>query len=135
MHTPTTQITRRPLRAVLAAVCVPALLATCATVQEIQETPIELYLGTVRGRVLDDATGVPIPGARVYLVLDQEETVVDPRTTWSYEEGAFVFQSVEPGRYHLKAEARGYAAHTSAPLAVQQGELFRVTMRLEPQGR
>jgi hypothetical protein len=133
MHTSTTHSTRRLPRFILAAACVPALLAACATIREIQETPVELYLGTVRGQVVDDATSVPISGARLSLVLDQEGTVVEPRTTWSYEEGAFVFASVQPGVYRLKAEADGYAARTSAPLVVQQGELFRVTMRLEPQ--
>ena len=133
MDTPGTHAAQRPFRTTILALGVPLLLAACAAVREIQETPIELYLGTVRGQVVDDATGVPISGARVYLVLDQEETAVDPRATWSYDEGAFVFQSVEPGRYHLKAEARGYGPRTSAPLVVQRGELFRVTVRLEPQ--
>jgi len=53
--------------------------------------------------VIDAVTGAPVPRAEVSILLDIEET-----KTTSGDDGRFVFQGVEAGKYPIFATSQGY---------------------------
>ncbi|MDX2153379.1 MAG: carboxypeptidase regulatory-like domain-containing protein [Bryobacteraceae bacterium] len=73
----------------------------------------------LRGRVLDGATGQPLPKARVYANPNDARPSPDaPRRilgALTDGEGAFTIPNVPPGRYRLSAERPGYAARPRIP--------------------
>lgn len=77
--------------------------------------------GTIRGHVLDEVTGNPVPGA---LVLSEEDAPQDglllfpdaddyqwlPKSTRTLADGSFELVNVSPGRHTLRFNAEGYGA-------------------------
>lgn len=84
----------------------------------------------LRGRLLDDATGVGIDGARVLLLL-QDGRVLQPVLTGS--DGSFQLRVPAPGWYRLRAQRIGYLMTTSPPLELTQSESLTVEFRLSAQ--
>lgn len=120
-------------RAALARVCALGLVlmavASCGLVRQIQETPVDFTNGTIRGQVLDDASGQNIDRARVDLLPDTG-TAPQERFTWTYEKGAFSFSSVRPGAYRVRATIEGYEPQVSERLVIDAGELITIVLRL-----
>ncbi|HJT90027.1 MAG TPA: TonB-dependent receptor [Bryobacteraceae bacterium] len=71
--------------------------------------------GAAISGLVKDAQGAAIPGASVTLVA-RDNTFTTAATTDS--EGRYQFSRVAPGAYLLQADAPGFAASTSQPLAV-----------------
>ncbi len=72
--------------------------------------------GTVRGAVLDAATGQPLAGALVVLTDLDRAATTDAR-------GRYRFRNVPPGPQHLSARFLGYARRTVHALVPRDGEL------------
>src|SRR5215831_19385591 len=92
-----------------------ALLAFTFAVLLAPQTPA-VTTGALTGRVIEDGTGVPIPGAQVILTVlgppapGTPPTMIDATTDAA---GRFTFGALAPGRYMLNATKNGFA--------VQQG--------------
>ena len=69
---------------------------------------IDIRGTSLRGRVLDAATGEPVTDARINLRTVQQEVFFAQRSAISDAGGAFTLDSVAPGRYHASAEKEGY---------------------------
>jgi hypothetical protein len=80
----------------------------------------------VRGRVLRDADGAPLPGARVLLL---------PlgASAWTGTDGRFAVGPVPDGDYTLRVEAAGFAAAVRTGLAVSPA-MPEPEVRLAPDG-
>jgi len=62
---------------------------------------------TIRGRVIEHETGVPLQGATVLLTSLSNGSVA-PRTQSAGENGEFIFEAVPPGVYRLEASLLAY---------------------------
>jgi hypothetical protein len=76
----------------------------------------------VRGRVLDNETGLPLPGARVRLELPPNEVVADA-------DGRYQFLQVPAGAIRITASADGYSG-ASAQGTVAARDVAEITLRL-----
>lgn len=85
-------------------------------------------LGTITGRVIDAATGDPLPLAGVFLevlaegALSAEGSDTDPlrplRSVLTDSAGSYRFTNLRPGRYHVQVQHPGYrSAQVSVDLA------------------
>jgi hypothetical protein len=84
--------------------------------------------GTIRGVVIDEATGRPIPGVRVE-VLDHVDRI--RRTAISDDEGRFLLLRIFPGPFRLRATHIAYARTRTPQWRVESGEVLEVTIRLD----
>jgi hypothetical protein len=81
----------------------------------------------VRGRVVDDAHGVPVPGALVQAVRTSEDGL-DVAETRSGEDGSFVLGGLEPRRYFLRVSKFGWVPpNTRSPTVAPAA---RVTLKM-----
>jgi hypothetical protein len=103
-----------------AALGVLALLAAAAP----------LAAQTIRGRVLDAATGEPVPQAGVTVLTPEQHTAGRARTG---PDGTFSVQLRAPGTFRLRGERAGYQASTSQALEVAVRETVEVALRVSPQ--
>lgn len=95
-----------------------------------------LSLASIRGQVVDDVTGEPVP--EFDLVLTRDTKTVLFAAHWKrrfgppdWKNGVFDFAEVRPGRWLLLARAPGYAGGWSAPLIVLPRDRLRgVEIRL-----
>lgn len=74
------------------------------------------------GTILDPADSV-IPGAKIKLI--NQGTQLEQETV-SSDEGTYRFDSLEPGRYTLKAEAPGFAGFENTNIILASGEVSHV---------
>lgn len=65
----------------------------------------------IRGAVVDEVTGLPVPGAAVRAT----SPAFDARTV-SDSKGEFIFLTLLPGTYNLCADKAGYGRHSCCPL-------------------
>jgi Carboxypeptidase regulatory-like domain len=65
----------------------------------------------IRGTVVDEVTGLAVPGAKVYAT----SPAFDARTV-SDSTGGFIFLTLWPGSYYLCADKAGYGRAGCAPL-------------------
>lgn len=72
----------------------------------------------VRGRVLEEGAGTPLPGAMIVLI-DGEGTQVGRILTDDL--GRFTLRAPQAGAYTLRADRIGYASITSPPLELASG--------------
>ena len=72
----------------------------------------------VRGRVLEEGAGTPLPGAMIVLI-DSEGTQVGRILTDDL--GRFTLRAPQAGAYTLRADRIGYASITSPPLELTPG--------------
>jgi hypothetical protein len=92
----------------------------CLRTAEAQPPPETV---TVKGRVTDHQTGVPIPNAQV--LLKPLPTVGIERQTWLNSEattddnGEFVLEKVDEGDYEFIVTARGYRRHLQPRVSVR----------------
>lgn len=88
------------------------LAVTCAA------TPSSATAQTVRGRVLEEGVGTPLPGAMIVLI-DAEGTQAGRVLTDDL--GRFTLRAPRSGIYTLRADRIGYASITSPPLELASG--------------
>lgn len=110
-----------------AAVLAGILAATTIAVQPgvAQRNAVE---GTIRGTVLNEATGLPLAGVRVEL-LDVRDRI--RRTAETDAEGHFVLTRVTPGPFWLRATRRGYARTKTPGWRIESGEILTVNIRMD----
>ena len=84
--------------------------------------PARAQDGAVRGTVLEEGFGDPLPGVSVFLEETRQGDATGP-------DGTFVVDAVAPGRYTLVARALGYTP-LRLPVEVQAGEETVVEMTL-----
>jgi hypothetical protein len=82
----------------------------------------------IRGKLLDQYTNQPIPGATISLVTDPN-TVVGP-TTRTGSDGSFSIQTPGPGVYRLRADIAGYLSALTPAIALGTGDEVNLTWRL-----
>jgi hypothetical protein len=88
---------------------------------------------SVSGRLVD-ATGQPVAGAALALATTLGD-VGTLHTTSSLSDGSFIFIPVEPGRYELRAAARGYMPVVApGPVEVSDTAIEGLTVTLERAG-
>lgn len=84
--------------------------------------------GTVRGVVVNDSTGAPVPGSYIYLFLTPD---CRARTDAL---GRFVVRGVPPGTHRVETGMSGYRRFVPIDVAVMAGDTTYVELRLEPGG-
>jgi hypothetical protein len=82
------------------------------------------FTGRLRGRVIDQATGAPVVGARIVLQPGRHEIATDAR-------GAFDIAALLPGEYSITGTRPGYAAWTE-DLLILAFATHDIELRLEP---
>ncbi|HET7040302.1 MAG TPA: TonB-dependent receptor [Gemmatimonadales bacterium] len=80
---------------------------------------------TLRGTVVDAATGAPLPGARVSLVPGGRRAVTDSL-------GQYVLREVRAGRYRVEALAGGYVPDVRDSVALPAGQTVVLDFVLRP---
>jgi hypothetical protein len=87
--------------------------------------PPPLPAQVVRGTLVEQGTGLPVPGTPVVLV---DAAGRPQQTVLTDASGAFVVRGPAPGRYVLRAERVGYRVAVSPPLELAAGELREYRM-------
>ncbi len=82
---------------------------------------------TIRGTVLDEATGTPLPAANVVL-----KDVEPPLFTATNEQGVFSLEA-PVGYYRLEVSYLGYQTYAIPSLLVESGKEVVLDIQLEPQ--
>ncbi|MGM0532699.1 MAG: TonB-dependent receptor [Bacteroidota bacterium] len=72
-------------------------------------------MGTIEGKVINEATGDVMPGVNVALAGTSKGAATD-------ESGTYEITGVEPGTYEVKASYLGYSTFESDPLDIAAGE-------------
>ena len=85
---------------------------------------------TIRGRVVDAATGEPVAQAGVTVLTPEQRTVARARTG---ADGTFTVQLRAPGTFRLRGERAGYQASNSQAVEVAVREVVEVSLRVSPQ--
>ena len=98
--------------------CAMALAVAACLAAAFAATVSPATAQIVRGRVLEEGVGTPLPGAMIVLV-DAEGTQVGRILT--DELGRFTLRAPENGAYTLRADRIGYASMTSPPLDLASG--------------
>ena len=83
----------------------------------------------VRGLVVDDATGTPLPGTAVVLL---DSAGLEVRSAETDVAGAFALELPAPGRWTLRTDRVGYGRLRSGALTVPAGRLLLLELRLAP---
>ena len=88
---------------------------------------------TIRGTLLEDETGRPIPGAFVIL---QDSTGLAVSSTLTGSAGTWLLRPPRAGTYRLRTDRIGYASSTSKLLSVGAGEsiTYRLVVAVAPIG-
>jgi hypothetical protein len=81
----------------------------------------------IRGRILDVASGLPVPGAVVHAVRTVDD-VIQVGEGQSGEDGSFAVGGLEPRRYVLKISKFGWQAQPVAPQITAPAQ--RITLKL-----
>lgn len=84
---------------------------------------------TVRGRVLDELSGLPAGRGFVVLVAEGDK---EAARALSDREGRFTLQAPAPGRYRVRSERIGYLVWTSEQLDLQPEQVLSLTLSLDP---
>jgi len=93
-------------------------------------TPAPPLVGALRGIVLEDETGDPLPGASV-TIYGPGGTVFTTLTADS--EAKFFVDNVPPGAYTALGTLAGYTSGTDGPVTVVAGEVAEMLLVLAPQ--
>jgi hypothetical protein len=84
--------------------------------------------GEIHGRLIDDNTGAPIPGARVELLDELRRPI---RGTVTDDDGRFRIPQVRSGPFLLRAARLGYRTTTTPRWRIQGGEVLQVEVRMD----
>ncbi len=99
------QLTSRLGRGLRVCLLLSLLLAPVLTVTASDAPVVTGPTGKIAGRVLDGATGEPLPGANVAIVGTTQGTAADV-------DGYYYILNVKPGTYSVRASLIGFAAVT-----------------------
>ena len=91
---------------------------------------IPLSAQTIRGRVVDAATGEPVSQAAVTVLSPSQRTAGRARTG---ADGTFAVELRAAGSFRLRGERTGYQASTSQAVEVAVRETVEVTLRVSAQ--
>jgi hypothetical protein len=83
---------------------------------------------TIRGKLLDQYTNNPIPGATITLVTPQNAPVGPTAKTAS--DGSFSIRAPAAGTYRLRANVAGYITATTPAIDLVSGDELNITWRL-----
>jgi hypothetical protein len=83
---------------------------------------------TIKGKIVDAATGAPIPGATVVAVRSPEEALQASEASTA-EDGTFVLGGLEPRRYFIRVSSFGW--HPANPKSGITAPASRITIKLE----
>jgi hypothetical protein len=97
-----------------------------APVPRLRDCPRNNRGALVKGRLINDSTGNPIPTRGVMFDGTACFAVTDST-------GEFAFERVEPGRYYLKAGDLGYRRFHPVQLDLASDTTVNVTIRLRPE--
>src|SRR3954463_14884224 len=98
------------------------LLLTILGSTLIAQAPTAGITGTI-----NDSTGSPIPGALVTLTNPATNQSRNVRTN---DSGLYVFPTLPPALYNLKAEASGFGTQVRNSLELQIGQIARLDFTL-----
>jgi len=108
-----------------------AIATTHATFDRPKLT-IDLPALIVRGRVLDEHTGKPIPGASLYLRTHWEDKSATAPLT-ADAEGRFIFRGVQPGQQQLTIRADGYLMPENVDFDLsEQTPVHELEVKMDP---
>ena len=110
------------MRVLVLAFFVLACLAAYALPAAAQS----MEAGAIVVAVTDVNTGKPIDNAQVFLLGGDS-----PESSLTNVKGILVFESVQPGSYHVRVDAPGYA-QTNTPVDVGEAQRVRVNVALAP---
>jgi len=82
--------------------------------------------GILRGQVTDPS-GAAVADATVLLTISSGASMA----TTTNKDGAYEFKDLAPGKYELKAVAKGFALFTKSDVVVTTGQIARVNVALE----
>lgn len=91
------------------------LLASTAAAQDAATS-----FGSIRGEIVDEATGEPIPSATVALLSTPDSSLVTGGITSG--DGAFYIENIRPGDYLLRASFVGYDSEIIADVNISRAE-------------
>lgn len=104
--------------------------ALVASVTIMLVAPTVALSQTIRGRVLDSESDLPIAGARVVLL---GATGGPSGAVSADDDGGFEIQAGAAGTFRLRVERIGYPQSTSPEIVLAASEVVEVTFRLDPQ--
>lgn len=81
----------------------------------------------VEGRVVDAATGAPVPSAMLRLRAMTGDTIW---STVADQSGRFVLRSREPGSFMVEAQSLGYVSSQVGPIRLEEDRATSVELRL-----
>ncbi|MGD9842480.1 MAG: TonB-dependent receptor, partial [Steroidobacteraceae bacterium] len=87
-------------------------------------TSIAAASATLSGRVLDQASGLPLPQAAVSVQLANADTIAT--ATVVANDGRFILTGLEPGEYLVNVTAIGYAAQGSPLFVGDKNDIYYV---------
>ncbi len=79
---------------------------------------------TLSGRVLDQASGLPLAQAAISVQPADTDTIATATVVDSA--GRFVLSGLEPGEYRVNVTAAGYAAHGSATFVGEKNDIYNL---------
>ena len=106
----------------------PRFVLPCALVCAAVSAPAQSGSGSLTGRVLDP-TGAAVAQARVHLVEQSTQVVLDTTTTST---GDYTFRSLRPGLYTVAVSEAGFLTVQNRNQTVTTGELTRTDFALKP---
>ena len=118
---------RRALLVLPTAVAMAIIVfASAATAGADPPRPDGSGLGTIAGQVVDAATGLGLPDARVTVTRDGP-----PIEVMTTADGAFIISGLPPGTYRLDVKRSGYSETISDDVRVDAGMRVTVTLAVQ----
>ena len=109
--------------------CRCALLRTaCCSVGALL-VPIVAGAQVVRGVVLDEASGRPLPGVVVVLLDSTGKRLAGVLVD---DNGRYAIRSTFPGRFAVRAERIGYRADAATPISLSIGQTIELRLTTRP---
>src|ERR1044072_4950837 len=90
-------------------------------------SPLLAQTAPVTGRIVDPSTAVT-PGAEI--TVSNVETG-DKRSTKSNDQGYYTVLFLDPGRYRVEVQAKGFTPVTQTDVNLQVGQAARLDFRLD----
>jgi hypothetical protein len=111
----------RTIRRQMAVAALSALILFVAA-------PRQAAAQTITGKLLDQYTNQPIPGATISLVTEQNAPVGP--TTKTGNDGSFSVAAAAPGIYRLRADISGYLSAVTPAIELGAGDQINITWHL-----
>ena len=106
-----------------------ALLSVVMTLGAPQDSQTILARHAVGG-VVEDPSGLPVPGAQVVLRKSGDSAPQQQKTTTSGEDGSFRFESVPKGKYLVEAFFEGFAPFQKKIVVKREVSSLRVRLKI-----